>query len=247
MDYTIVTEQPRQLASRTQMAMLRTRYAWAAQHAAGKEVLEVACGAGLGLGCLARAAASVEAGDIDEANCRVARAANPKIGVRVLDAAELPFDDASFDLVLLFEAVYYLADARRFFCEAHRVLRPGGRLLVSTVNPARRGFNPSPLSTHYHSAAELAAALASCRFQPQMFAGFPDSTTEVVGMIRRTAVALGMVPRTMSGKVLLKRVFYGPLERIPSRIQAAETEPLVPVENIPDLTRYRVLYTEAQK
>ena len=65
-DFASVTEQPWQGATRMQMSMLRTRYGWAAEYAAGKNILEVACGAGLGLGWLAKGARYVEAGDIDE-------------------------------------------------------------------------------------------------------------------------------------------------------------------------------------
>src|SRR5438309_9258564 len=94
-DFSTVTEQPAQKATREQMAMLATRYGWAARQAEGKDVLEVACGAGLGLGWLAARANSVEAGDLDEANCRVAEASyhgDPKIGVRPMDAMSLPFE-----------------------------------------------------------------------------------------------------------------------------------------------------------
>ena len=73
LDFSSVTELPRQGATRMQMSMLRTRYGWAAQYAAGKNVLEVACGAGLGLVWLAELARQVSAGDIDQQNCRVAR------------------------------------------------------------------------------------------------------------------------------------------------------------------------------
>ena len=65
-DFSSVTELPRQGATRMQMSMLRTRYGWAAQYTAGKDVLEVACGAGLGLGWLAERARRVAAGDVDE-------------------------------------------------------------------------------------------------------------------------------------------------------------------------------------
>src|SRR5690349_18290635 len=145
-DFSSVTELPRQGATRMQMSMLRTRYGWAAQYAAGKYVLEVACGAGLGLVWLAQRARRVAAGDIDQENCRIAREAccgQANIRVEWMDALELPFEARSFDLVVLFEALYYLTDVPRFLAEARRVLRPGGALLISTVNCEWSGFHPS--------------------------------------------------------------------------------------------------------
>src|SRR5271156_5958760 len=99
-DFSKVTELPGQRATRIQMAMLRARYGWAASRAKDADVLEVACGAGLGLAWLTGVARSVEAGDLDATNCELAR-------VRRMDALDLPFKDQSFDLVLLFEALYY--------------------------------------------------------------------------------------------------------------------------------------------
>ena len=47
--YLAVTERPGQLASRMQLEMMEARYAWAAEHSREKDVLEAACGAGMGL------------------------------------------------------------------------------------------------------------------------------------------------------------------------------------------------------
>jgi len=58
-DYTTVTEMPGLKASREQLAMLYTRYAFAAKFCDGKDVLEVGCGAGQGLGYLATKARKV--------------------------------------------------------------------------------------------------------------------------------------------------------------------------------------------
>src|SRR5580692_11436600 len=110
-DFSTVTEHPQQGATRIQLAMLSARYAWAAGHAEGKDVAEIACGAGLGLGWIAGLARSVEAGDLDDANCQLAMdtyAGREKIRIRHMDALDLPFPDASTDLLLLFEAIYYL-------------------------------------------------------------------------------------------------------------------------------------------
>jgi ubiquinone/menaquinone biosynthesis C-methylase UbiE len=249
-NFSSVTEQPRQGATRIQMSMLRTRYGWAAEHAAGKDVLEVACGAGLGLGWLAQRARHVEAGDIDPENCRIAREtyrAQSNIRVERMDAMDLPFGDGSFDVALLFEALYYLTDLGRFLAEARRVLRPGGRLLISTVNSECDGFHASPLHTRYWTATELIAALAQSGFDVQVSVAYPQSNG-TRSRLKAIAAQYGCLPRTMRGKAVLKRIFYGPLDRIPSRLEpAGSRERMIPVEQASGVTRYRNLYFEGRR
>jgi len=257
-DFSSVTELPRQGATRMQMSMLRTRYGWAAQYAAGKYVLEVACGAGLGLVWLAQRARRVAAGDIDQENCRIAREAccgQANIRVEWMDALELPFEARSFDLVVLFEALYYLTDVPRFLAEARRVLRPGGALLISTVNCEWSGFHPSFLYTRYWNAAELLQALKDGGFEPRLGAGFPEPDGSWRGLrrrLKRVASHWGCIPRSMRAKAILKRLFYGRLELIPPRLEAyapsppEATESIVPVDGGTDLARYRTLYCEAR-
>jgi len=253
-DYSTVTEQPEQGATRLQLAMLRTRYAWASGQAANKDVAEIACGAGLGLGWLARMARRVEAGDLNDANCRIAQETyegRENIRVQPLDALDLPFEPSSLDLVLLFEAIYYLTDADVFFEEARRVLRRGGSLLISTVNREWTGFNPSPFHSRYFSAAELTQALASHGFAVRMYSGFPERRgvlDALIRQVRRAAVAMNLIPNTMAGKAFLKRMFYGSLQPIPPElVPGGATEPLYPLTGSMDLSLYRTLYVEAQK
>jgi ubiquinone/menaquinone biosynthesis C-methylase UbiE len=54
------------------------------------------------------------------------------------DAAELPFDDESFDLVLGHAVLHHLPDLDRAFVEFHRVLKPGGTLFFAG-EPSRTG------------------------------------------------------------------------------------------------------------
>jgi len=222
-DYTPVTEVPGIGASREQLAMLYTRYAVAASLSVGRDVLEVACGAGPGLGYLASKAARVVGGDYTQDLLRVARR---HYGTRIplvrLDAEALPFRARAFDIVILYEALYYLKDADEFVRESWRLLRPSGVLLVCTVNPEWADFNPSPFSRRYFAAPELRALLARHGFTVEIHMAFPvtrDSLrARVVSVIKRVAVATGVMPRTMKGKRLLKRVFFGSLAPIPAEV-----------------------------
>lgn len=222
-DFSNVTEVPGARASREQAAMLYTRYAFAASLCRDKEVLEVACGSGMGLGFLARTAKRVVGGDCTQALLRQARKHyGARIPLSRLDAHHLPFRDSSFDAVILYEAIYYLADPPLFLQECRRVLREGGSLIVCSPNKEWDGFNRSPFSHKYYSSAELAALLEPHGFTVDLLGGFPTEPKSALGQvitaIRRLAVAWNLIPRTMKGKEFLKRVFYGKMIVLPDEI-----------------------------
>jgi len=256
-DFTVITEGPDTKATSDQLRILYTRYHLASQLAKGKDVLEVACGAGVGLGMVAKYARLVTAGDIDISNCQTAGTTyqkHPKIAIRQFSAESMPIPDASLDLVILLEALYYLADPAAFFAEVRRVLRSNGALLISSVNCRWKGFNPSPISRTYYDADMLRRALVAQGFNPDIFAAFPDdkpgASAGSVRILKKLAVNMRLIPRTMKGKVLLKRVFYGALQPVPRELKEglALPEPLVPVTaEREDLARYRMLYAVAHR
>ncbi len=167
------------------LAMLSTRYAWAAGHAAGKNVAEIACGAGCGLGWLARMARTVEAGDPDDANCYFAQetyAGRAKIRIRRINAFDLPFADASLDLLLRFDDIDNLPSAQAFLAESRRVLRRNGTLLIAT-------------KTRDWPAAEVIETLAHSGFTAHLKAGFPRRG--VFGWLQSKRGPLEPIPREL--------------------------------------------------
>lgn len=217
-----VTELPGNKASQEQVERLYQRYRFARDYCREKDVLEVACGAGQGLGYLALTANRVVGGDIDRECLSYAEERykdSRSIQVRQMDAENLAFAENAFDAVILYEALYYLKSPERFVDEAWRILRDGGVLIVCTVNKDWPDFNPSPHSIRYFSLPEL-ENLVRRRFpQVSCYGGFPVTIAGFKNMalssIKRTAVALNLIPKTMRGKAFLKRVFMGPLWPVP--------------------------------
>jgi SAM-dependent methyltransferase len=106
--------------------------------------------AGSGIGGTARVIAAehgarVTAVDLTPEYCEVAAWLNEAVGlgdrieVRTADVTELPFDDASFDVVISQHVQMNIADKRRLYAEARRVLAPGGRLALWDVTAGPRG------------------------------------------------------------------------------------------------------------
>ncbi len=253
-DFTTITETPGVGASREQWAMLATRYQFAASFSKEKDVLEAACGSGIGLGYLARTAKKLVGIDIDPRNVKTAldHYKSRNIEVQSMDAQEMSFEDQSFDVVILFEAVYYLERPEIFLSECRRVLRPGGVLLMNTVNPEWLDFNPSPLSTKYFSARTLFELLEQNGFQTQMFGAFPaqsnSSKFKMISYLKRTARDWGIMPRTMKGKEFLKRIFFGKLTALPAELENVSLAmPLNRVSTAKPVSHYKVLYAAAQK
>ena len=115
---------------------------------AGHRVLDVGCGFGGTIAYLDErhvgvwvAGLNIDARQIERAARTVLPARRPGNGLAFLvgDGCALPFADETFDLVLAVECVAHFGSRRSFLGEAHRVLRPGGRLVLSEATVSGRG------------------------------------------------------------------------------------------------------------
>jgi SAM-dependent methyltransferase len=105
----------------------------------GDRFLDVACGTGNAALIAARTGAEVTGIDLSPRLIDVARARAGAAGLEttfaVGDAVDLPFDDGAFDVAVSIFGVIFAPDAGRAFGELVRVLRPGGRALVTAWLP----------------------------------------------------------------------------------------------------------------
>lgn len=251
-DFSTVTEATGNRVTQDQLERLYHRYTFAAQLCDGMNVLEVACGTGQGLGYLAKKAKLIVGGDYTDNLLSVAqRYYRGRVPLLRLDAHALPFQASSFDVVLLYEAIYYLAHPEHFLDECRRVLREKGMFLLCTVNKEWSDFNTSPFSTRYFSARELSELLRKHGFQVELHGSFPvrkDSANDrVVSLLKRVAVALHLIPKTMKGKELLKRLFLGRLSPLPSEVHEGMTgyTPPVAISDTEPCTRFKILFALA--
>jgi SAM-dependent methyltransferase len=154
-----------------------------AQISASDRVLD----AGAGIGGTARLIAGergarVTAVDLTPEYCDVAVWLNAAVGlgelieVRSADVTDLPFDDGTFDVVMSQHVQMNIADKRRLYAEARRVLAPGGRLALWDVTAGEDGplhlpvpWATSPEHSHLVTPDQLAALLGEAGFTATHF------------------------------------------------------------------------------
>jgi 2-polyprenyl-6-hydroxyphenyl methylase / 3-demethylubiquinone-9 3-methyltransferase len=105
---------------------------------AGLRVLDIGCGGGILSESVARMGADTVGADVTEKNLRVARlhAAQGGLSIdyRLATAEALAQTGETFDLVLNMEVVEHVEQRALFLAACARLVRPGGLMLVSTIN-----------------------------------------------------------------------------------------------------------------
>jgi SAM-dependent methyltransferase len=129
-----------------------------AQVAAGERVLDLGCGDGWICAELVGLGAQPLGVEVAPAAVERARRHHPGLEFRLAEiGGELPSEDNAFDVVWASEVIEHVADTARWLSEVRRVLRPQGRLLLTTPNHSRLrllaggiGRYSEPLGDHLH-------------------------------------------------------------------------------------------------
>jgi 2-polyprenyl-3-methyl-5-hydroxy-6-metoxy-1,4-benzoquinol methylase len=138
----------------------------------GDRVLDLGCGDGPFVPALVERGAKVTGADVAEHALERARINSPGARyVRVEGHGPFPFAESSFDVVWASEVLEHVADTERWVNEVRRVLRPGGRLLVTTpsVGPLRRlagrDFDPRDQHLRFYTRRSLRGLLEDMGFE----------------------------------------------------------------------------------
>lgn len=212
----------------------------------GERVLDVACGTGVVARTIARRLAgngSISGLDINPMMLDVARntAADEghAIDWREGSAEALPFDDASFDLVVLQQALQLVPDKAAAVAEMFRVLVPGGRVAVSAWTTIERNPVDQIVAEAFdrHIGARILDVLFSLG-EPETFAslfaaaGFEDIDVQPVSIPARYPSAAEYVELIVVGVVAavpsLRDLPEDEQSRLSSAIQADISSRLEP-------------------
>ena len=138
-------------------------------------VLEAGCGEGYGADLLAGVAHLVCGLDYDALTVSHVAKAYAEVHAVRGNLAALPVRSSTVDVVANLQVIEHLWDQEGFLAECHRVLRPGGRLLITTPN--RLTFSPgrdtplNPFHTRELGPAELDFLLREAGFTVERLAG----------------------------------------------------------------------------
>jgi SAM-dependent methyltransferase len=163
----------------------------------GECVLDLGCGAGRFVAALRDAGAGAVGVEIASGALERARAVAPGADLRLLaEDGSIPLEHGSVDLVWCSEVLEHVADGAHLLQEARRVLRPGGRLLLTVPYHGRlQGalvaltrfdavFDPQGQHLRFFTRTSLRASLLA--------AGFAEPSVRTVGgvpLFRETLVA----------------------------------------------------------
>jgi demethylmenaquinone methyltransferase/2-methoxy-6-polyprenyl-1,4-benzoquinol methylase len=106
----------------------------------GERILDIAAGTGTSSVALTKTGASVVALDFSAGMVAEGRKRHPELEFIEGNAAKLPFGDNEFDAVTISFGLRNINDPRQALAEMYRVLKPGGRLVITEFSKPPRAL-----------------------------------------------------------------------------------------------------------
>ncbi len=118
------------------------------------DLLELGCGEGRGVELLAPLASSYQAIDKIDSVIDKLQQEYPSLSFKQGVFPPFNFEDNSFDTIVTFQVIEHLQDDDLFIKEIHRVLRPGGKAIITTPN-IKMTLTRNPWHVREYTAQEL--------------------------------------------------------------------------------------------
>ncbi|MBO0705171.1 MAG: class I SAM-dependent methyltransferase [Candidatus Dormibacteraeota bacterium] len=178
-------------------------YLWLSSVVSGQRVLDAGCGLGQGASVLARAGAGEVVG-VDDRDALLKVAAQdvaPGVVLQKAGLAQLPFDDASFDVVVAVDLAGREEGYRPVTRELLRVGKPAGLLLISSCDPVAADEVRTLLEQHRrHVVLWRVYDLVTCAILDDESADAADASVLPKSAVRKAG---GCEPGTESHVVVL--------------------------------------------
>jgi 2-polyprenyl-3-methyl-5-hydroxy-6-metoxy-1,4-benzoquinol methylase len=113
-------------------------------------VLDIGCSSGYLARRLVERGARVVGIDVDERAVAEAREVCEEVLVGDVESMELPFQEHSFDAVLCGDVIEHLRNPEAFLTRVRPLIRPGGRLVLTTPNVANWAMRLGLLAGRWH-------------------------------------------------------------------------------------------------
>ncbi|MFZ1703215.1 MAG: class I SAM-dependent methyltransferase [Saprospiraceae bacterium] len=167
-------------ASRFEQNMLH-QYIASKVHKSTQTILDIGCGNGWAADMFLPMGKTVISTDIAMTNPlkAIEKYPSPQHFGLVADALHLPIQDESIDIVIAAEIMEHLVDPQKFVQNVYRVIRPGGKILITTPYHEKLEFSlcihcnqPTPRHAHLHSFHEkniLHLMPKGCLFSTNIF------------------------------------------------------------------------------
>lgn len=171
-----------------------------------QHILDAGSGEGVAALLCCRRQASAIAVEFEEEACRLGRLlaaregfAAEQLSFAQYDLYRLPFADGTFDGIVSLEVIEHMADVLAYLAELKRVLKPGGRIVISTPHRRADGLLQDPYHVLEFDGATLADTMIGAFGHATIWSGwsarlnrFYDSNApfRLVGQIKRNAFRL---------------------------------------------------------
>ena len=138
-------------------------YEYAKPFITGKKVLDVGCGNAYGTALMAESASEIMGLDYDQATIddnKNRYSSIKNLSFKRAEIPPLPFEDNSFDMVTAFQFIEHIHARKEFMKECLRVLKPGGKVMITTPN-VKKSLARNPFHVHEYTFDEIKGEISS--------------------------------------------------------------------------------------
>ena len=154
-----------------------------------------------------------------------------------------------FDLIIIYETIYYIEDLKNLFSKIYDVLSSNGMLIICTANKNLLDFNSSIKTYVYPDILDI-EVLSRDKFNILSYYGGialnqVSFRQKILRPLKFLASKLNLIPKDMRGKKFLKKLFFGNhFTKMPKNIEYNEIslKKMKKLNNNDKDTKHKVLY-----